>query len=263
MGFVDIHSHVLPGIDDGARTFSDAVEMLALARASGTEEIVATPHMFAPGIGSDDADAVQSAYQGFLVRLQRAAAKTGSLNGLRLHLGAENYVSDDFLTAVEAGRALPLGDSRALLLEFWPLATRSAARHALDRVQAAGFLPVVAHVERYGFLHEEPEALEQLVASGCVAQVNASAILGEQGLRIAQLTDRWLRSGVISVVASDGHSPDSRSPELGTAYAHLVSRYGNATAELCLRGNPLALLADEPPTRPPETRRFRWWRRLS
>ncbi len=259
MAFVDIHSHVLPGVDDGARSFADAVEMLAVARASGTEQIVATPHMFAPGVGSDDPEVVQAAYDDFVSRLDRD--ERVALEGLRVHLGAENYVSGELIAALEAGRALTLGASRSLLLEFWPLTAKSAALQALDRVQAAGYLPVVAHVERYRFLHEAPETLDQMVGAGCVAQVNASAILGDQGLEVAQLTDRWLRRGLISVVASDAHGLGRRSPELGAVHRRLESRYGAATARLCLRLNPLALLASEPTTRPPETRRFRWWRK--
>ncbi|MDH3523058.1 MAG: hypothetical protein OES32_05665 [Acidobacteriota bacterium] len=259
MDLVDIHSHVLPGADDGAATFAEAVEMLAIARAAATAEIVATPHMFAAGLGSDDAAAVRALFDRFVERLQQLDEAAGAAaDRPRLHLGAENYVSAELLEAMAAGRVQTLGPSRSLLVELWPLTTASAARHAVDRIQAAGYVPVVAHVERYRFLHERPALLEELVGAGWVAQVNGAAVLGQDGLKTAQLADRWLRRGLVSVIASDGHGARVRSPALDEVRIHVESRYGATTARLCLRDNPLALLADRPVVLPPEVPRFRW-----
>jgi protein-tyrosine phosphatase len=254
MGYVDLHTHVLPGLDDGAGSFAEAVEILAAARRAGTTAMVATPHMFQPGLGSDDPAAVRQAFARFRERL--AAAEAGAVE---LYLGAENFVGEPLLDAAREDAALTLGGTRALLVEFWPLTTAGAARHAVDSLLAAGYTPVLAHVERYGFLQQEPALLERFVGAGCVAQVNASAVVGHHGLATVQRVDRWLRGGLIAVVASDGHNVSSRPPRLDEAAAALASRHGAAVAELCLSDNPRALLAGLPVT-PPPSRPARWWR---
>lgn len=261
MAYLDIHTHLLPGIDDGAQSFAEAVGMLEVAWRAGTTHLVATPHMFHSGLGSDDPAAVTAAFSAFTERLDRLRCAEPSRlpDEIQIDLGAENYVGIELIRAVEAGRVLTLAGSRFLLVEFSPLTTATAARHALSRIQDSGYVPVVAHVERYAFLQDEPAMLEQLVEGGCVAQVNAAAILGRHGLRIAQLADDWLRHRLIAVVASDGHGLSTRRPELAEASDHLAARYGETTARACLHENPSAILADASPTLPPLGPRKRWW----
>lgn len=263
MSYVDLHCHLLPALDDGPGTFADSVAMIEVAWEAGTRRMVATPHMFQERLGSDDAPAVTGFFADFERRLasHRVERGGGYLDGLELTLGAENYVGEAFLSALAEGRVLSLGASRYLLMEFWPMVTATTARQAIDVVIEHNYVPVLAHVERYGFLHGEPRRLENLLAAGCVAQVNASAVLGHQGLRFAQLTDRWLSRGLIAVVASDGHGAESRRPELHEVADHLESRYGHATESACLRDNPEAILADQAPVLPVVERRS-WWRRL-
>lgn len=260
MGYVDIHSHLLPGLDDGAGSFAEAVEMLRAARRCGTVAMVATPHMFQPGLGSDDPAAVRAAFAALRRRLDDAAGAAGAV--VELHLGAENYVGDRLLAAAADRTALTLGGSAALLVELWPPTAAGTARRALEALLALGYTPVLAHVERYGCLREEPLLLEQLVAAGCVAQVNSGAVVGRHGLATVQLVDRWLRRGLVAVVASDGHDVTSRPPQLDEAAGLLASRHGAAMAELCLTANPRALLAGRPVTLP-VVPRSRWWSRRS
>ena len=272
MDYVDLHSHLLPALDDGPATFADSLALIEAASGSGTRRMVATPHMFHGAVGSSDPAEVARRFADFEARLaaHREQLRDGpagetasaSLEGFEIALGAENYVGEAFLEAVTAGEVLTLGGSRYLLIEFWPMVTAITARQAVDVVQERGYAPVLAHVERYGFLQNEPARLDDLVAAGCTAQVNASAILGRQGLRVAQLTDHWLRRGLIAVVASDGHDTRARRPQLGEVADHMRSRYGSATVEHCLQLNPTAILADEA-TRRPDLRRSRWWRRKS
>lgn len=262
MGHVDIHCHLLPGIDDGAASLAETVEMLSLAGAAGTDQIVATPHMFQPDIGSDDVDLVRHCWRNLCANLETLEIEGAALALPTVHLGAENYVGAELLAAVSAGEVLTLSGSRFLLVELWPLTTGTAARHALDHIASAGYTPVLAHVERYGFLRSDPSALPNLVEAGYVAQVNAAAILGRQGLKIAQLVDHWLRRGLIAVVASDGHGVDSRQPKLDAVAELLAKRHGKTTAELLLQDNPRALLAGAEPTLPSLEPRRRWWQRL-
>lgn len=274
MNYVDLHSHLLPALDDGPGTFADSVALIEAAWKGGTRRMVATPHMFHGGVGSDDRDEVVERFVDFETRLaahvaERRTQPAGTagneqegeaayLAGLELALGAENYVGEAFLGALATKRILTLGGSHYLLMEFWPMVTATTARQAIDAVQEQGFVPVLAHVERYAFLQNEPGRLADLVAAGSAAQVNASAILGHQGLRLAEVADRWLRRGLIAVVASDGHDIRTRRPQLTEVADHLRARHGGACEDHCLRLNPTAILADEPIGLPP-ARRSRWW----
>lgn len=259
---VDLHSHPLPGLDDGPARFDDSIRLLEAAWHGGTRTMVATPHMFQEGLGSDDHEEVAERFERFEARLgdHRRAADDGYLADLELVLGAENYFGEAFVQALGDERVLTLGGSSYLLLEFWPATTRAVARRAVATVQDAGYAPVLAHVERYAFLQQDPSFLAEVVSSGCVAQVNAAAVLGLQGLGPARLTDRWLRDGLIAVVASDGHDLSRRTPRLDTVAEHLASRHGAEVAARCLRLNPQAILDDEPVALP-EPRRTSWWRR--
>ncbi len=257
MGLIDIHTHLLPCFDDGPQSSTEAAAMLEAAWAGGTREIVATPHMFHSHLGSDDREEVEALFAGWRSELLEEMERPRPA----IHLGAENYVSSEFAEALAVKRVLTLAGSRYLLIEFWPMILAGAARNAIATIQEAGYVPVLAHVERYGFLQDEPGLLEQLIEGGVVAQVNAGAILGRQGLRIARLADRWLRRGWVAVVASDGHSVTFRPPDLGEVASYLESRFGGETAELCLTRNPSALLADGSPTLPPPASERRWWKR--
>jgi protein-tyrosine phosphatase len=260
MGYVDVHSHLLPGIDDGPESMVEALDILACAHAAGTSAMVATPHMFQPGLGSDDPAAVRAAFAS--LRERAAGEEDWAAASVEMHLGAENFLGEALLEAAAADSVVTLGGTRALLVELWPMTAGGAARHALDALLSLGYLPVLAHVERYGFLREDPSLLEELVAAGCVAQVNAGAVIGRHGLPTVQLVDRWLRRGLVTVVASDAHNVTSRPPALDEAASVLRSRHGDATADLCLRVNPSALLAGEPLTPPPSSAsRRRWWHR--
>jgi protein-tyrosine phosphatase len=263
--YVDLHCHLLPALDDGPASFPEAVAMIEVAWQAGTRRMVATPHMFQAGLGCDDPERVADLFAEFerALAARRQGGDGPALEGLELALGAENFVGEAFLRALESGRILSLGASRYVLIEFWPLVAANTAIHAVDALRERGLVPVIAHVERYGFLHDDPRRLEPLLAAGCVAQVNASALLGHQGLRPAQLTDRWLRRGWIGVVASDGHGATTRPAVLEAAADCLRSRYGAATAEACLRDNPAAILADGTVALPPAQKSNHWWRRLT
>jgi len=261
MGYTDIHCHLLPGIDDGAADLEESVGMLTAARAAGSSAIVATPHMFQHGLGSEDPDEVRRRFESFLEALEAFRDEHDGAPAVDLHMGAENFVGAELLQAVTDGSALTLAGSRFLLVEFWPLTAAGAARQALDVILQTGVVPVLAHVERYRFLQDDPDLLEALVGSGCIAQSNAGAVLGDQGLRATELTDRWLRRGLVHVIASDGHGLGRRRPELAAVAEHLERRYGSEMAHCCIESNPQAIVQDATPEPPPVEPRRRWWRR--
>ncbi len=257
MGWIDLHTHVLPGIDDGAQSSVEAFEMLELAGEDGTDELVATPHLFRPNLGAADVEEVRDAFDGWMASLSADGRPRP-----RLQLGGEHYVSSEFAAALEADRVLPLGGSRALLLELWPMIRPEAALNTVAAVRDAGYRPLLAHVERYGFLHEDPDRLGAVIDAGGLAQVNAAALVGRQGVTMARLIDRWLRAGWVAVVASDAHGVHVRTPLLTGAARYLESRFDRRTAERCLVRNPRSILDDEPIDVDPAPRSAGWLGRL-
>ena len=161
--FVDIHSHLIPEIDDGAASLLESLEMLRFAYERGTRAMVATPHMFA-SFGNSDPLAVYDTYVSTVRRLERLANSDENAfsKEMALYLGSENFVSPEFLEALKDRNVLTLNGSRYLLVEFPPYLPFETAASAIDRVLEVGLTPVLAHVERYSFLEGKPRRLASL-----------------------------------------------------------------------------------------------------
>lgn len=243
-GFVDLHVHLLPGVDDGPDTFEETLATLKMAHTGGTRRLVATPHMFSPLFDTPGAAAIRSAHRRLLEELAAASERPehAFLRELRLDLGAENHLSPELLESARGGDLLTLNGSRYLLIELPFYSSRDVARTATSTLLDRGFVPVLAHVERYPFLVDSPAALDPFLASGCVAQINGSSLLPGAGRGLRRDARNLLRSGSIQAVASDGHGPGRRHPDLGPVFRELTSRFSPGEAERWLHDNPLALV---------------------
>lgn len=254
MRFVDVHCHLLPGLDDGPPSIAETLAMLRLAHAGGTRVMVATPHCFLPPYGNSDPVVLANSFRRLTEHLEGLRAEdTGGefrfLGDMALYLGAENYVSPEFLEALAKGAVVPLNDSRYLLIEFPPYLAFEAALSTVERILQAGFFPVLAHVERYSFFHKGTKRLAGLVRMGCVAQVNASTVLGSSGRGLARVADRLLDRGLVQILASDGHGTQARSPDLGRVAEALGRKHPAERVALWLWENAAHLLENKPPVR--------------
>jgi protein-tyrosine phosphatase len=246
LALVDLHCHFLPGVDDGAADVGEALAMLRLAHAGGTRHLVATPHLFHPAFPFRGVEEIRWRFARLEAELQALAAepRNGFLNELELALGAEHHVSTEFLTALEAGTVLPLGDGGHLLVEPSPLLSPEATELAVRRVIAAGWTPVLAHVERYPALCGDSRRLVALAELGCVAQVNATSLLAGGWWR-RRSCRRLLDRGLAQVVASDGHDTRWRKPDLGDVFAALSKSFPGEQVAAWMAGNPGAALYGE------------------
>ena len=248
---IDLHSHVLPGVDDGARTLAESVEIARAAAAEGVEILVATPHV-REGYPTDAATVER------LVREVRAALRE---EGVALDLRGGGELGLDFLPQIaqaELGR-FGLGGSRTVLLESpyygWPVDLGDV----VIRLQAAGFVPVLAHPERNAEIQEQPEELRTHVDHGLLVQVTAASLEGRLGPSSRAAAFDLVERGLVHVVASDAHTPDVR----GYGMVKGLEALGDpALARWLSREVPAALLVDEPvPERPPRRRRLAFLRR--
>jgi protein-tyrosine phosphatase len=200
MGFIDLHSHILPGLDDGARDPASSMAMIRGLVALGFETICATPHQkagqFLPALA-----AVREAHA--TTRDQAAAAGITA----RIALGAENMWDEVFFQRMQAG-AIPSYDDGAAFLFELPVTTLPAAlEEHVFRIRMSGALPVMAHPERYQPLWRAPELVERLAGS-CALVVDLGAVAGYHGKEPGKLARSLLEQDIAHAVASDAHAPE-------------------------------------------------------
>lgn len=247
VNFADIHSHFLPGLDDGAPSYGVVMQMLQIAHQRGTRLLAATPHMFLPPYNNNDVATVHQAFTDTAKELWRRShlPEFAFLQDLSLHLGSENYLSPEFLEALEQRRVLTLHGSRYLLLEFPTYLSFEMLVNALDRIALAGLVPVLAHVERYTPFLERPSRLAELVRRGCVAQLNGSSLLPPAGRPRRKIAHTFLRQGLVQVIASDAHDGRVRTPDLGTVFRVLRDKFPEHWILAWMYDNPRRILNNE------------------
>jgi protein-tyrosine phosphatase len=238
MGFVDLHAHVLPALDDGAPDPATGLAMLRGLAQVGYEVVTATPHQRAP-LYFPSAEAIRAAHADMIGRLAAAGVR------LRLALGAENFW-DDVLFQRWREQSIPAyDDGRAFLFEIPPEDVPVRLEETLFQLRVEGRLPVMAHPERYVGFQTARARLERLAASVALV-VDLGAVAGYHGARPGRVARELLADRVAHAAASDAHAPaDVRVAAEGIAW--IKKRLGADAARRLLEDNPRAILAGELP----------------
>ena len=236
-GYIDIHSHILPGIDDGSKNFEMSMEMLRIAEENGIRSIVLTPH-YKPMRHNVGPGGVKE----LTGRLEEAVRREGM--EIRLYSGNEFYYSSEMVRVLEEKKACTMAGSGYVLVEFGPMDGFDYIRGGLYQILSAGYRPILAHVERYGSVCAKVEHVKDLTAMGCYMQVNAGSIMGQFGMATKQLARKLLKYGMVHFVATDAHDDRRRSPALSECARYLERKYGEEYMEKLLRINPLHMIAD-------------------
>jgi protein-tyrosine phosphatase len=230
---VDIHCHILPGLDDGART---AEAMAEDAIADGITHVVGTPH----------------ASSSHAFNFERVCAArnelTSRLNGrLMLASGCDFHLSHENLTALRKD-PLPycINQKDYLLVEFNEFSIPPSMDQTLHELQLMGLHPIVTHPERNGILRTRPERLQTWVEKGCFAQITAGSLTGTFGPPAQERAWAWLGRGLIHFVASDAHNTGRRPLKLRFAYDAVVKQHGEDLARSVFVENPRAALEGRP-----------------
>lgn len=248
---IDLHCHILPGIDDGARNLEEAVEMCRIAAADGCAAMVSTPHQ-RRGVWWNTDRAV-------LAALRRSLQEAMGPD-FRVLSGAEIHVDSQLLAEVElldggpdqrqieadGDGVLPLAGSRYLLLEFDGDDTPEEAEDLVHELAVAGWRPIVAHPEFVPWMAENAESVARLVSLGALVQVTAMSVTGDFGRRAQADTHGLLDAGLVHFVASDSHGPRRRPPGLKRAHDAVAARWGEETARRLFVENPRAVVEDRP-----------------
>jgi protein-tyrosine phosphatase len=234
---IDLHHHCLPGIDDGPRTWAEAVELCAIAAEEGIETIVATPHVLRGRWRRVSREELQAT-------LEELRARTDDTP--RLLLGSEYYFAHDINEQLAEGKSIvPLGPSRAILIELASHAVPPMLEQPLHRAQLDGWTILLAHPERNAVFQSKPELLAALVRLGVRTQVTAASFTGVFGGDAQRAAEAFLRNGLVHVVATDAHSAGKRPPRIREARARVAEMAGERAAEALFVDNPRAILMDE------------------
>jgi protein-tyrosine phosphatase len=255
---VDIHCHLLAGVDDGPRTEEEALEMCRLAYADGIRTAAATAHQS------------ESWPQVTPTRIREATRRLAeSLRRAELPLTVfpvgEVMVHPDLQRSWQSGALLSIADRRKYLLMELPHNLFVDLGQLVRDLIRAGVRPILAHAEREPVLLHERGPLEALVAAGCLIQVNSDSVSRPGNARDQRALKAWFRRGLVHAIGSDAHSPSSRPPRMAEAYQRIVSWAGTKVADQVCSTNAMAILYGLPlHIAPPRPRRrawfFRFWR---
>jgi protein-tyrosine phosphatase len=233
---IDIHSHILPDLDDGARDLDESLEMIRIAAADGIRTMVATPHML-HGAFPVTVEAARDRYR----QLTAAVREEGI--AMEILLGGEIHLDVDILGSLRDGQALTLGEKgRTVLLELPTTSIPTGTHDVIFEMQTEGYRVVIAHPERNDELAGNLERVVKMRDRGVWMQVTARSVTGGFGLHARRVARKMAKQGLIDVLASDAHGARGRVPVLSEALQWISKKVGAEEAEALVNRNPARLL---------------------
>jgi len=251
---IDIHSHILPGLDDGSQTLEQSVEMLRLAGAAGTTDIVASPH--ANHQFTFDPDVVEAK----IAEVQAAAG-----DEVLIHYGCDFQLTpENIQDALSHPRKYSINHRSYLLVEFSDLMIPRQTEEIFAGMMSVGIRPVVTHPERNPLLQKRLPDLMQWVGQGALLQVTALSFTGRFGRQAQSFGRELMKRGLVHVIASDAHDTRHRPPAMDGIARGLTREYGAEAVRVTMEENPRAILAGVAlPVGPTQAvSRRSWYRRI-
>lgn len=237
---IDIHTHILPGVDDGAASMEEALQMARMAVAGGVDTLFLTPHCNVGYLYENYYDDKMERYfRNFehAVREQRLP--------LTILSGMEVFGSLEVPELLMEGKLITLNHSRYLLMEFGFDIDKEWSAFLLQEILSLGFRPVIAHPERYPIIQKYPEIAGEWVELGCAIQVNKGSILGNFGRNARETAFMLLDQRLASLVASDSHGLQRRTPGLFEVYHVISNHFSSVYADILMRDNPKRVIEDK------------------
>lgn len=234
---IDLHNHLLPGIDDGAKKVEETLEFLRIARRDGISVVVATPHM-KPGVYDNTRETILQR-----VAMVREAARGDEAEGVELLPGAEVYFTADLAARAKAGALMTLGDrGRYLLLELPYQQVPMHVDDSIFQLRLQGITPLMAHPERVAYYLEDIERVAASVRLGALTQVTANSLTGRFGDKARNFARAMLERNLIHVLASDSHDVRYRPPIMSDGFQAAAAVLGETRARRLVEDIPRAIL---------------------
>lgn len=227
--FIDIHNHSLYGVDDGAGGFEESIELLKEAYRQQIGAVILTPH-YRHGMFGYPLEKIEEHYRQLLAAAEEI--------GIRIYIGCEYHVDSGIEEAFRCGRCHTLADSDYILTEYSGQSEYSDIAKYTKRLLLNGYVPVIAHVERYACLREAPELCVELSDMGAMIQVNADSVLGLEGKAVQKFAKKMLKNRWVDIIASDTHDGKVRANHMAQCYGYIAKKYGESYANRLFIHNP-------------------------
>ena len=233
MGFIDIHCHILPGVDDGPETVEESLEMVEMAAESGTSHIFCTPHVY-PEVYDTNQDSIKRAVGELVNKLP---------DRVKLFFGGDVRIVPDLVERLEKQEVPTLNGSPYILIEFPSQILPHYTGRLIFNLRRKGLIPIVTHPERCACFARDFTALQVLRDQGCMFQLTAMSLLKDVTKQLRKVAYTMIENGFADFIASDGHSPRHRAPVLSKAYDEIRRRFSQNLAEELFFENPQKILA--------------------
>ena len=234
---IDIHSHILPGLDDGSPDLQTSIQMARIALADGITHMACTPHIL-PGLYENTAAGIQAAVDAL------REAFLGADIPLEIVIGADVHVAPDLVEKLTSGVVPTLNGSRYFLLEPSHRILTPRLEEFAQRLIGAGFIPIITHPERLQWVRSSFGVIQRLNRIGCLMQVTAGSVLGEFGKVPLYYAEKLLDEGRVDILASDAHGTVKRRPVMARARDVVAQRVGESEAAAMVETRPGDVLRD-------------------
>ena len=248
---IDLHSHILCDLDDGAGALEESIEMCRISYHDGIRTIVATPHIL-DGIYENDRSTILAKVQELRTALVHSALRTqNSELSLTILPGADVHFSSDILYRCEEGEIVTVNDQgRYLMVEFESQGIPYMAEEALFQMLMKGIVPIISHPERNMEIGKKPKRYYEMIRMGCLGQVTAMSLTGEFGPEVMKVAEKLLAHRLIHIIASDAHSVRRRPPLLSSAVKAAEKIVGEEEARKLVTEYPEAIINGHRPDIP-------------
>ncbi|MFZ2170636.1 MAG: CpsB/CapC family capsule biosynthesis tyrosine phosphatase [Methylococcaceae bacterium] len=233
-GFIDIHSHILPKLDEGPSCLKESMKMLQIARGDGISGMVATPHV------------QDGVYNNSRESIEKAISELDAINsGVHLYIGAEVRISRCLAQRISNNELPLLNNNNYLLLELPPylLPPIKELENIVKNLKTLKINPIFAHPERNVPILNDLSIMERLIGCGASFQVTAMSITNRLGRRIQKATFKMIQAGYVHAVASDAHDAEKRPPALSHAYKISTEKFGSDVAKKLFYYNPFKIVS--------------------
>lgn len=234
---IDVHNHSMPGVDDGSQDSDMTFQMLQMAYEEGIRAVILTPH-YKSTMSDETTQKRYAAYRKACLMAEKVSPR------LKLYLGEELYYDSKMVQRLREGRALTLNGTQYVLAEFPVYVDYPYIRQAVQDLWAAGYLPVLAHIERYEAL-KKMDHVEELVELGAYIQVNAESVIGKAGFRTKHYLMKLIKKDLVHFVGTDAHNISSRPPQMKACAAYLKKKAGAEKAQMLCSRNAKKILKGE------------------
>lgn len=230
---IDIHNHILFGVDDGAKGLEESVELLKIARRQRVMDLILTPH-YRAGMFSYDKELIERNFN----TLREVADELY----MEIYLGCEYHVDSEIKDNLKTGRVHSLGDSEYVLAEYSYSTQTDRIKNSCNELILGGYTPVIAHIERYECVQKNPLVVQEIRDMGALIQINADSVLGIEGKSQMKTSKVLLDNHLADIVASDAHGIIDRSMHMKEAYSYISREYSRNVADNLTEYNPRKII---------------------